>query len=40
MHIDVVVGLIAEITKIFIAGGNIASVILVVAKFFNSKGQK
>ncbi|GHU57697.1 hypothetical protein FACS1894133_1070 [Clostridia bacterium] len=40
MHIDVVIGLIAEITKILIAVGNIASVILVVEKLINNKRQK
>ncbi|GHU57703.1 hypothetical protein FACS1894133_1090 [Clostridia bacterium] len=40
MHIDVVISLIAEITKILIAVGNIASVILVVEKLINNKRQK
>ncbi|GHU58068.1 hypothetical protein FACS1894133_2150 [Clostridia bacterium] len=40
MHIDVVVGLVTEIAKVFIAGGNIASVILVVVKFISNKRKK
>ena len=40
MHIDVIVSYTAEIAKIFVALGNIATVILVVMNFIDDKRKK
>ena len=37
MHIEVIISYIAEIAKIVVAFGNIATVILVVMKFIDDK---